>query len=183
MNVTPKMVSGRVVKISNASSGLPWISKRISAPSERPIQFLCVSLSDSDQSIRSSPSRRRCAYALTRRHHCHIFFCSTGYPPRTDRPSLTSSLASTVPSFGHQFTTALARYARRQFISASLLPLASILAQSSAERTISFVHAASSPSVPYCARCSSSSAIGLALLALRSYHELNILRNAHCVQR
>ena len=35
----------------------PSILKRISAPSERPIQLRCVSLMDSDQSMRFRPSR------------------------------------------------------------------------------------------------------------------------------
>ncbi len=109
MNVTPNTVSARVVNISSARSSRPSMLKRISAPSERPIQLRCVSLIDSDHSILSRPLRRRSAYADTRRHHCHISFCTTGYPPRTERPSLTSSLASTVPSLGHQFTIVLPR--------------------------------------------------------------------------
>ena len=99
MKVTPKMVSARVVKIVKAPSAPPvgefWFAESgdrppppgepegailnsISVPSERPIQLRCVSLSDSVQSIVSSPSSRRCAYADTRRHHCLIFFCTTG---------------------------------------------------------------------------------------------------------
>ena len=103
MKVTPKMVSARVVKISRLKS-CPATGKRISAPSDLPIQLRWVSLSESLHSSLSSPSSRRCAYADTLRHHCFITFCSTGKPPRTLTPSLTSSLASTVPSPGHQFT-------------------------------------------------------------------------------
>jgi hypothetical protein len=40
--------------------------------------------------------------------HCFIIRFSTGSPVSTYLPSLTSSLASTVPSAGHQFTGASA---------------------------------------------------------------------------
>ncbi len=38
--------------------------------------------------------------------HCRSGIRTTGWPPRSDLPSTTSSLASTVPSAGHQFTGA-----------------------------------------------------------------------------
>ena len=46
--------------------------------------------------------------------HCRNRFRNTGKLPRSLRPSeVTSSLASTVPSPGHQFTIESARYTRR----------------------------------------------------------------------
>ena len=77
INVTPNIVSARVVKIVNSMS-LSFMRNCISVPSLRPIQLRCVSFIESLQSILSSPSSRRCAYADTRRHHCFIFFCTTG---------------------------------------------------------------------------------------------------------
>src|SRR5690606_21692411 len=44
MYVAPKSVSGRVVKTRMRSSGLPATAKSTSAPSDRPIQFRCISL-------------------------------------------------------------------------------------------------------------------------------------------
>ena len=46
MNVTPKIVSGRVVKISSFRS-LFSMSKKTWAPSERPIQLRWISFSES----------------------------------------------------------------------------------------------------------------------------------------
>ena len=60
MNVTPKIVSGRVVKISSLRSE-PWMSKKTWAPTERPIQLRWISLSESLHSRLSSPSSIRCA--------------------------------------------------------------------------------------------------------------------------
>ena len=73
MNVTPNMVSARVVKMVKVSS-VPSMRNCISVPSDRPIQLRCVSLMESVHSTVSRPSRSRCEYALTRRHHCFIFF-------------------------------------------------------------------------------------------------------------
>ena len=62
MNVAPNSVSGRVV---NTSSGSPpaWcgdgaVSNRIRAPSDRPIQFVCMIRTGSGQSmpVKSSSS-------------------------------------------------------------------------------------------------------------------------------
>ena len=77
LKVTPKIVSARVVKMVNDLSESLTLNS-ISAPSLRPIQLRCVSFRESVQSIVSSPSSRRCAYAETRRHHWRITFCSTG---------------------------------------------------------------------------------------------------------
>ena len=51
----------------------------------------------------SGGQRQRVALGV-RRHHCCIFFCTTGKPPRSLTPFTTSSLASTVPRPAHQFT-------------------------------------------------------------------------------
>ena len=105
MNVTPKTVSARVVKMVMSYSSVPFETlKTISAPWLFPIQLRCMSLRESVQSRSSRSSRRRPAYAETRSCHWVIFFCSTGWPPRTEYPSFTSSFASTVPRAGHQFT-------------------------------------------------------------------------------
>ena len=45
--------------------------------------------------------------------HCFIGLRMTGKPPTSLLPSMTSSLASTVPSSGHQFTGASLTKARR----------------------------------------------------------------------
>ena len=60
MNVTPKMVSARVVKMVNDSS-VPAILNCISVPSERPIQLRCVSLIESLHSTVLRPSSKRWA--------------------------------------------------------------------------------------------------------------------------
>ena len=60
MKVTPKMVSGRVVKISNERLS-PSIGKKTEAPSLRPIQLRWISFSDSDHSTSSNPFSSRSA--------------------------------------------------------------------------------------------------------------------------
>ena len=60
MNVTPKIVSGRVVKISSFFSE-SRMSKKTCAPSERPIQLRWISFSESLHSSLSSPSSIRWA--------------------------------------------------------------------------------------------------------------------------
>ena len=57
-NVTPNIVSARVVKIVKLMS-LSATLMFTSVPSERPIQFFCVSFIESLHCIVSSPSRRR----------------------------------------------------------------------------------------------------------------------------
>ena len=47
--------------------------------------------------------------------HCVIFLRTTGYPPRSDNPLITSSLAKTVPKSAHQFTSASAKNVKRYF--------------------------------------------------------------------
>ena len=167
MNVTPKIVSARVVNIVNSMS-LSFTLNCISVPSLRPIQLRCVSLMDSLHSIFSRPSSRRCEYADTRRHHCFIFFCTTGCPPRSDTPSTTSSFARTVPSAGHQFTMVSLRKAIRQFMSNSSFAVSLNVFHSSAVISISFVHAAFILQLPSLLNFSTSSEIGFAFFSLLS---------------
>src|SRR5699024_9917960 len=56
-------------------------------------------------------SKRRSAYLVIFNIHCFIGFLTTGCPPRSLLPSITSSLARTVPSAGHQFTFTSSMYA------------------------------------------------------------------------
>ena len=56
-----------------------------------------------DQGI-SSSSISRSAYAVMRNIHCRIGRLTTGNPPTSLLPSMTSSFARTVPRSGHQFT-------------------------------------------------------------------------------
>ena len=73
MNVAPNSVSGRVVKTRSRSPPGWWSSgavlKSISAPSDRPIQFVCWIRIGSGQSmpVKSSSSS---AYFVVRRNHC-----------------------------------------------------------------------------------------------------------------
>ncbi len=126
MYVAPKSVSGRVVKtritsglaVSDQARGpsamicrpLPAsMGKSTSAPKLRPTQLRCMSMIGRGQSTSSSSSIKRSAYAVMRSIHCVSGMRMTGKPPRSLLPSMTSSLASTVPSSGHQFTGTRAR--------------------------------------------------------------------------
>lgn len=66
MNVTPNIVSARVVKMVNSPlrslspSGVTLVNTT-SVPSERPIQFFCVSVMESLHCMVSRPSSRRWA--------------------------------------------------------------------------------------------------------------------------
>src|SRR3954447_7654460 len=82
------------------------------APSERPIQFRCMTTtfsghSESVSRLASSSS----AYAVILKNHCSSERCSTTDPHRQHAPSTTCSLASTVLSTGHQLTVERLRYA------------------------------------------------------------------------
>jgi hypothetical protein len=102
--VAPNTVSGRVVK---TRIGPAPVGKSMCAPVERPIQLRCIVLTDSGQSIFSRSSSSRSPYAVIRIIHCFRTRLKTGKLPRSLRPSaVTSSLASTVPRPGHQFTGA-----------------------------------------------------------------------------
>ena len=61
MNVAPNNVSGRVVKTSTCASepSVSGAGKNTLAPSERPIQLRCISLTGSGQSSRSRSSISR----------------------------------------------------------------------------------------------------------------------------
>ena len=67
---------------------------------------------DSGQSRSSRSFRSRSPYAVIFSIHCFMGLRITGWFPRSDRPSITSSFASTVPSAGHQFTGTSAWYAK-----------------------------------------------------------------------
>mmetsp|Transcript_27935 Transcript_27935/g.65201 ORF Transcript_27935/g.65201 Transcript_27935/m.65201 type:complete len:273 (-) Transcript_27935:352-1170(-) len=99
---TPISVSGRVVK---ARSAAPSASvKAISAPSERPIHARCIATVPSGQSTPSSSRASSSAMAVICNTHCRNGIRCTGKSPRSLFPSMTSSLASTVPRSAHQFT-------------------------------------------------------------------------------
>ena len=101
--VAPNNVSGLVVNTVNFSS-LSATVKVTSAPTDLPIQFLCISFVDSGQSISSKPLSKISAYLGMSITHCFIFFLTTGNPPLSLLPSITSSLESTVPNSSHQLT-------------------------------------------------------------------------------
>ena len=111
MYVAPNNVSGRVVNTSMSPCSVP---NNTDAPVDRPIQLRCMVLTFSGQSSTSRSSSSRSEYAVMRIIHCRNRFRNTGKLPRSLRPSeVTSSLASTVPSPGHQFTIESARYTNR----------------------------------------------------------------------
>jgi len=112
MNVAPKSVSGRVVKTWSSSPPGWWSSaavvKTISAPSLRPIQFVCWVLIGSGQSrpVKSSSSS---AYFVTLRYHWARSRFSTLAPHRQQCRSAPSTCSrASVPSFGHQSTVDVA---------------------------------------------------------------------------
>ncbi len=107
--MAPKRVSGRVVKTGKS---IPSSSQRkvTSAPSERPIQLRCMVTTCSGQdSSRSKSASSRSAYSVIAKNHCSRLRASTSEPQRSQRPSITCSLASTVWSTGHHCTGASAR--------------------------------------------------------------------------
>ena len=114
MYVAPNSVSGRVVNTSMSTPSCSSTGNATVAPTLRPIQLRCIVLIDSGQSSRSRSASRRSAYAVICSFHCFNGRRNTGWLPRSLRPSgVTSSLASTVPSAGHQLTIASSRYASR----------------------------------------------------------------------
>lgn len=108
--------------------------------------------------------------------HWRSLALKTGKLPRSERPSaVTSSLASTVPSPGHQLTGASEAYARRYSLRTSARSVA-----------LSSFHARVVPPTAGTARSplsnwATSSAIGRAFLASSSYQELKICRKIHWV--
>ena len=106
--------------------------------------------------------------------HCFRLRWKTGKLPRSLRPSgVTSSLASTVPSPGHQLTGASLTYARRW-------------SSTTSRRSTADSSAHGRPSGVGRAPASNSairSSIGRALRGLGSNQELKICRKIHWVQR
>src|SRR5262249_40492491 len=131
--------------------------KCTSAPSERPIQFRCSSFSDSGQSIVSRSVSNLSAYAVIRSIHCRISFRTTGCPPTSLFPSITSSLDRPVPSSGHPFTGVSATYASR--LESRYSRLCSSLFTSAGYASFS---------------------IGSVLFVVRLNHELYSFRKIHC---
>ena len=75
--VTPKIVSGRVVNapmLADAPSTSPTTGNSMWAPCERPIQFRCIALTFSGNSIWSNSSNNSSAYSVIRKNHCAISF-------------------------------------------------------------------------------------------------------------
>ena len=112
INVTPKIVSGLVVKHGTALSD-PSNLKSIFAPSLLPIQFACIvfTLSGHPSSVPRSSSSL-CAKSLILKNHCSRSRCLTFVSHLSQRSSTTCSFASTVAQEGHQFTAAFFLYAR-----------------------------------------------------------------------
>ena len=108
MKVAPKSVSGRVVNTRN-SSPPAWCSsgavvKTTSAPSDRPIQLVCMSRIGSGHSMLEKSSISS-AYLVVRRYHCSRSRFSTGAPHRQQCRSAPSTCSrASVPSLGHQST-------------------------------------------------------------------------------
>src|SRR5579863_9506219 len=100
--VAPKSVSGRVVYTVTSLRRQPSRSKRIVAPSLRPIQLRCIVFVDSDQSSVSSASSNGCAYRVILIHHWRRYRVCTTVWQRSQRPCSTCSSASTVKHDGHQ---------------------------------------------------------------------------------
>ena len=103
--VAPYSVSGRVVNTVTGSSR-PSTGNRISAPSERPIQFRCISSTRSGQlpSSGAMSDSSRSAYSVILKYHWVSSRRITSEPHRSHLPAITCSLASTVWSTGHQLT-------------------------------------------------------------------------------
>ena len=111
--MAPKSVSGRVVKTRISSPPGMWVSgalrKTTSAPSLRPIQFVCMTRMGSGQSM-PVKSRSSSAYFVIRRNHWARSRFSTFAPQRQQRRSTPSTCSrASVPSLGHQSTGAVAR--------------------------------------------------------------------------
>ena len=104
---TPNTVSQRVVntlKVSPLSQ-----ANSISQPVDLPIQLRCISFVFSGQSMVFSPCKSSSAYWVILKYHCVRSRLMTGVPQRSQQPSTTCSLASTVLQLGHQLTGASLR--------------------------------------------------------------------------
>jgi hypothetical protein len=104
-NVAPYSVSGRVVNTVTGSSR-PSMANSISAPSDLPIQFRCISSTRSGHvpASGSMSASSRSAYSVILKYHWVSSRLVTSDPQRSHRPPMTCSLASTVWSTGHQLT-------------------------------------------------------------------------------
>ena len=89
-------------------SSPPSVRNATSAPSLRPIQLRCNLITASGQSSPEKSSSSS-AYAVMRKNHCSMSFCTTGWPVRSSLPSITCSFASTVCRLSDQFTSASPR--------------------------------------------------------------------------
>ena len=106
--VTPKMVSGRVVKAPITALD-PATGKSMCAPWERPIQLRCIALTFSGKAMLSISSSNSSEYSVMRTNHCSMSRCTTSRPQRQQRLFLTCSLARTVSQSTHQLTGAIRR--------------------------------------------------------------------------
>jgi hypothetical protein len=116
MNVAPKSVSGRVEKTRTSTPPGMCVSgalrKTTSAPSLRPIQFVCMMRTGSGQSMPLKSSSSSVYFVMRRNHWARSRF-STFAPHLQQRRSAPSTCSrASVPSLGHQSTGAVARYAR-----------------------------------------------------------------------
>src|SRR5262249_27561134 len=95
---------GRVVKMRSSCSALSaaMALNFTSAPSDRPIQLVCIVLTFSGHSNVWSPVSNRSAYFVMRSIHWFISFFVTSVPQRSQRPFTTSSLEMPVLQLGHQ---------------------------------------------------------------------------------
>ena len=114
--------------------------------------------------------------------HWVIFFRTTGCPPRSETPLTISSFARTVPKAGHQFTSASAKYVNRYFNSIRCFSSFESCFHSSAEKLgVSSSQTALTFVLPSVSNRDIKVAMGMALSASVSYHELKSCMNIHCV--
>src|SRR5215217_7345314 len=114
--------------------------------------------------------------------HCIIFFCSTGCPPRSEKPSFTSSLANTVPKAAHQLTVLSFKYVKRYFKSSSCFSSSVMVAQSlGIKLLVSSSQTAFTSAEPAALNFSIKVLISSARSFSRLYQELNNCIKIHCV--
>ena len=100
----------RVVKVVSVAWSRPYsdMSNSMSTPSLRPIQFVCMMLIFSGQSILEWSSSSS-AYLVTLNSHWFRSRRETSEEQRSHCPSTTCSLARTVLQEGHQLAGAWSR--------------------------------------------------------------------------
>src|SRR3989338_6560464 len=112
----PKTVSGLVVKVAIvfpvSFPSLLHSGNVIKVPWLLPIQFSCMMRTRFGQcsSLLRSWSNSS-AYSVILKNHCSSICCSTSCSHLHHLPSMTCSLARTVPQLLHQFTKAFFLYA------------------------------------------------------------------------